>query len=89
VLTRDILGWKKAVLNVACRFEYVDWNVGHFNETGGNIAEDVWSFVPAISFRPVPQTVFRFNYRYMAQRDILGNPAALTGGFQFGFSTYF
>jgi hypothetical protein len=89
VLTRDMLGWKKAVLNVACRLEYVDWNVGRFNETGGNMAEDVWSIVPAISFRPVPQTVFRFNYRYMAQQDILGNPAALTGGFQFGFSTYF
>lgn len=89
VLTRNVLGWKKAVLNVSCRLEYVDWNVGTFNETDGNIAEDVWSIVPAISFRPVPQTVFRFNYRYMAQQDVLGNPAALTGGFQFGFSTYF
>jgi hypothetical protein len=89
VLTRTILGWKKAVLNVACRLEYVDWNVGTFNETGGNISEDIWSIVPAISFRPSPQTVFRFNYRYAAQQDVLGNPPALTGGFQFGFSTYF
>lgn len=89
VLKRKILGWKDAVLSVACRLEYVDWNVGTFNETGGNIAEDVWSVVPAVSFRPAPQTVFRFNYRYMARQDILGNPAALTGGFQIGFSTYF
>lgn len=89
VFTRTILGWKNAVFNLACRFEYTDWNVGTFNETGGNISEDVWSIVPAISFRPTPQTVFRFNYRYLSQQDILGNLPALTGGFQFGFSTYF
>lgn len=89
ILSRNILGWKNATLNLACRFEYVDWNIGEFNETNGNISEDVWSIVPAISFRPSGQTVFRFNYRYMAQQDLLGNPAALTGGFQFGFSTYF
>lgn len=89
VLTRTIFGWKKATLNLACRLEYTDWNVGRFNETGGNISEDVWSIVPAISFRPSPQTVFRFNYRYLSQQDILGNSPALTGGFQVGFATYF
>lgn len=89
ILTRNILGWNKATFNLACRVEYVDWNVGHFDETAGNISEDVWSVVPAISFRPTSQTVFRFNYRFMAQQDILGNPAARTGGFQLGFSTYF
>lgn len=89
VIQRRILGWQKAVLNLSVRLEYVDWNVGKFNETGGNIFEDVWSIVPAISFRPTQQTVFRFNYRYMSQKDLLGNPPALTGGFQLGFSTYF
>lgn len=89
VLTRTIFGWKNATLNLACRFEYTDWNVGTFNETGGNISEDVWSIVPAISFRPSPQTVFRFNYRYLSQQDLLGNVPALTGGFQLGFATYF
>lgn len=89
VLTKTILGWKNATLNLACRLEYVDWNVGTFIETNEQIHEDVWSIVPGISFRPSGQTVFRLNYRYMAQQDLLGNPAALTGGLQFGFSTYF
>ena len=89
ILNRRMLGWDKAVLNLACRLEYVDWNVGTFHETGGNIGEDLWSIMPAISFRPTPQTVLRLNYRFMKQRDILGNPPATTGGFIFGISTYF
>jgi hypothetical protein len=89
LLTKNILGWKNAVLNIACRLEYVDWNVGTFNETGGNIGEDIWSVMPAISFRPTSQTVFRLNYRFQKQRDILGNPPANTAGFNIGVSTYF
>lgn len=89
VLNKTILGWDNAVLNVACRLEYVDWNVGRFNETGGNIGEDIWSIMPAISFRPTGQTVFRLNYRFQKQRDIFGNPPAITDGFNLGISTYF
>ncbi len=89
VLTQTILGWEKAVLNLACRLEYVDWNVGTFNETGGNIGEDIWSIMPAVSFRPTSQTVIRLNYRFQKQRDIFGNPPAITDGFIFGLSTYF
>jgi hypothetical protein len=89
LVKRKMLGWDKAVLNVACRFEYVDWNVGKFRETNGNIGEDLWSVMPAISFRPAAQTVFRLNYRYQQQKDILGNKPSLTGGFIFGVSTYF
>ncbi|MFV7236407.1 hypothetical protein [Flavobacterium sp. ZB4R12] len=89
LLTKNILGWKNAVLNIACRLEYVDWNVGTFNEMGGNIGEDIWSVMPAISFRPTSQTVFRLNYRFQKQRDILGNPPANTAGFNIGVSTYF
>ena len=66
-----MLGWDNAVLNLACRLEYVDWNVGKFKETGGNIADDVWSIMPAISFRPTSLTVFRLNYRFQKQRDLL------------------
>ncbi len=89
VLQRKILGWERAVLNVACRLEYVDWNVGAFRETGGTIADDIKAIVPGISFRPNGQTVLRLNYRYQWQRDILGNPPARTGAWQFGVSSYF
>ena len=89
VISQTILGWEKAVLNVACRLEYVDWNVGNFRETGGNIGEDLWSIMPAISFRPTSQTVLRLNYRFQKQRDIFANPPSITDGFNFGISTYF
>ena len=89
ILQRRMLGFGGAVLNVACRFERVDWNVGRFRETGGDIGDDVWAVVPAVSFRPVSGTVIRLNYRYQQQRDLLGNPPALTGGLQFGISSYF
>ncbi|WP_255373043.1 hypothetical protein [Chitinophaga sp. YR573] len=89
ILKRNILGWKKATLNIACRLEYVDWNVGKFKETGGNIAEDLWSIMPAISFRPTSETVLRLNYRYQKQKDLLGNPPSVTSGLSFGISTYF
>ena len=89
VLKRKVFGWQNATLNLACRLEYVDWNVGKFTSTGGNIAEDTWSVMPALSFRPTGQTVLRLNYRHQQQRDLLGNPPAKTGGFSFGVSTYF
>lgn len=89
VLKQKMLGWDNATLNLACRFEYVDWNVGTFNETGDDIGDEIWSIMPAISFRPSPQTVFRLNYRFQRQRDILNNDPAKTGGFIFGISSYF
>jgi hypothetical protein len=89
VLKRKILGWNNAVVNLSCRLEYVDWNVGRFSETNGTLGDYVWSLVPSISLRPSAQTVFRFNYRYQEQTDLFNNPAALTGAFSFGFSTYF
>lgn len=89
IIKKKMLGWNDAVLNIACRLEYVDWNVGKFTSTGGNISEHLWSIMPAISFRPTSQTVFRFNYRHQRQTDLLGNPPAVTGGFSFGISTYF
>lgn len=89
VLKGRMAGWENAVLNVACRFEYVDWNVGKFSQTGGNISDDIRSITPAISFRPTPQTVLRLNYIFQKQKDLLGNPSATTSGFIFGISTYF
>ncbi|ASO06027.1 MULTISPECIES: hypothetical protein [Arenibacter] len=89
ILKREIFDWEKATLNFACRFEYVDWNVGTFKETGDNMGEALWSIIPAISFRPSPQTVFRLNYRIQRQKDILDNDPAKTAGFSFGISSYF
>lgn len=89
LMKRDILGFEKSVLNAAFRLEYVDWNKGTFIETGTTIREDFFSVVPGVSWRPTTQTVLRLNYRYNWQRDIFGNPASKTAGFQFGFSSYF
>lgn len=89
VMKKKMLGWENATLNAALRLEYVDWNKGRFRENNINIADDLFAIVPAISFRPSTQTVIRLNYRYHWQTDILGNPAARTAGWQFGFSTYF
>jgi hypothetical protein len=89
IIKKRMLGWDDATLNFAVRGEYADYNVGKFKDTGGNISDHVMAVVPAISFRPSSQTVFRFNYRYEWRRDILGNPASKTAGFQLGLSTYF
>jgi hypothetical protein len=89
VLQRPMFGWSKAVVNLSCRLEYVDWNIGKFNETGGKIGDDLWSLMPGLSLRPTSQTVLRLNYRYLMQHDILGNLPATTAGFIFGISSYF
>ncbi len=93
IIKGKILGWDNASLNVAVRGEYVDWNVGNFTATGTRMYNDLWSIMPAISFRPTPQTVLRFNYRRQKQRDITGNTIGATigptAGFSFGMSTYF
>lgn len=89
ILKRTVLGFENAVLNAALRFDYADYNLGVFSETGGNIADDIFAVVPGISFRPFPQTVIRANYRYLWERDLLGNIPSKTAAFQFGISSYF
>ena len=93
VFKGNILGWEHATLNLAVRGEYVDWNVGYFTATGTRMYNDLWSIMPAISFRPTPQTVLRFNYRRQFARDITGNSIGaglgLTEGYSVGISTYF
>ena len=68
IIRRPRFGFENSVLNAALRLEYVDWNKGSFKSTGGNIADHVYSIVPAISWRPTAQTVLRLNYRYNWQR---------------------
>jgi hypothetical protein len=89
IYRKPILGFPNSVINAAMRVEYVDWNKERFTSTGEKIADDLFCIVPALSWRPTAQTVFRVNYRYHWQHDILGNPASHLAGFQFGFSTYF
>ncbi len=89
LIKKRMFGFEKAVLNAALRVEYVDWNNGHFKSTGGTIADHLFAFVPAVSWRPTAQTVLRLNYRYQLKTDLLGNPPAKLGGIQFGFATYF
>ena len=89
VYRKPVFGFDQSVINASVRFEYVDWNLGSFKSTGGKISEHIVSVVPSLSFRPVPQTVFRINYRHNWQTDMLGNPAVKLGAFQFGFSSYF
>ena len=89
IFKKSVLGFEKSVINAAIRLEYVDWNKGKFISTGSNIADEVFSIVPAISWRPTAQMVMRFNYRYSWQKDLLGNPPSRLAGIQFGVSTYF
>jgi hypothetical protein len=89
ILKRPWFGYESSVLNAAVRLEYVDWNRGTFKSTSGKISDHIFSVVPAVSWRPTGQTVFRLNYRYNWQTDLLGNPPSKLAGFQFGLSTYF
>jgi hypothetical protein len=89
IIKKPWFGFESSVLNAAVRFEYVDWNIGTFKSTGGNISDHLFSVIPAISWRPTSQTVFRLNYRYNWQTDLLGNPPSKLAGFQIGLSTYF
>ena len=57
--------------------------------THQNISDELFSIVPAISWRPTAQTVIRLNYRFNWQKDLLGNPPSKLAGIQFGLSAYF
>jgi len=93
IIRGKILDWDNATINIAVRGEYVDWNAQKFAATGQREYNDLKSIMPAISFRPTPQTVLRLNYRFQTTRDITGNTigAALgpTRGLSFGIATYF
>ncbi len=89
LIMKPWFGFENSTLNAAVRLEYVDWNKGNFKSTGENISDHIYAVIPAISWRPTPQTVLRLNYRYNWQKDLLGNPPSKLAGFQFGLSTYF
>ncbi len=89
ILKRKVFGWENAILNLAFRLDYVDWNIGKFKETNTEIGDQLWAITPAISFRPSAQTVFRLNYRFQWQKDLLNNPAAKKASWLFGISSYF
>lgn len=89
IVKKPWFGFESSILNAAVRLEYVDWNKGNFKSTGDNISDHFFSVVPALSWRPTAQTVFRLNYRYNWQTDLLGNPPSKLAGFEFGLSTYF
>ncbi|NQX80931.1 MAG: hypothetical protein HRT66_02905 [Flavobacteriaceae bacterium] len=89
IFTKKVLDWDKATLNIALRGDYIDWNTGNFKETNTNIGDELLAITPAISFRPTPKTVFRINYKYSWQKDILDNPWEKTATWLVGFSTYF
>ncbi len=89
LINRPFLNYANAMVSLAVRVEYVDWNIGTFDQTGGDIGDELWSVMPGLSFRPTQETVLRLNYQYMSEVDLLGNPPAKTAGFSFGVSSYF
>lgn len=89
IYQKPIFNWDQAVVNFAARFDYNDYNIGKFKETGEKIGDKAFAITPALSFRPSPQTVFRFNYRYEWKNDLIYNPWEKTATWYFGLSTYF
>lgn len=89
VWTGAVLDFAAATVNATLRVEHVDYNVGQFVLTGGNIGDEITAGTLSISFRPTPNTVFQLNYRQEFIRDLLGNLPVRRAGVQFGLATYF
>ena len=85
----SLFRWQDVILNLAFRFEYIDYNIGEFRETGKNIYDHLYSIMPGVGLRFSPNTIIRMNYRYQWDTDLIGNPPLNTAGFQFGFASYF
>ena len=80
--------WTDTKLSAGLRLEYLDYNADIYpsEAIGGN---EIKSIMGSLSLRPSNNTVLRLNYRYMEEVGFVRSPAALTGGFSLGFSTYF
>ncbi|MCB0530696.1 MAG: hypothetical protein KDD14_00785 [Saprospiraceae bacterium] len=89
VFSGPILRWQKAAFNLAARLDYVDWNVGNFDNTGDSIGDSLFGISGGVGFRPTAQTVIRLNYVYQWKHDLFGNPPAHLAGWYFGLSSYF
>jgi hypothetical protein len=84
-----IRGLDRTEVSAVLRAEQVDFNQGTFSATGQKRFDEINAVTVGLSFRPVPGTVFRLNHRREWFRDLQGNPAARTAGWQLGFATYF
>jgi hypothetical protein len=97
IVEKTLFGYENAKINSVIRLEAVDMNQGTFKNNfsytnsieGDQIGNEVKAVVIGLSFRPTAATTFRANFRKHWSTDILGNPPALLGGFQFGFASYF
>lgn len=89
IFDRKMLGFEESVIRAAARVEYVDYNMGRFDLYDQKIGDDVFALVLGLSYTPIPGTKIKANYRRHLTTDILGNPPAILGGFQFGIATYF
>jgi len=97
IIEKTLFGYENAKINSVLRLEAVDMNQGTFRNNflytssieGDKIGNEIKAVVVGLSFRPTAATTFRGNYRKHWSTDILGNPPALLGGFQFGFASYF
>lgn len=88
VTTFTMLDYANTVLNLNARIDYIDYNIGTFAATGGNIGDEVTALSFGVSLRPTTTSVFRVNYRNSNIVDIVGN-SVVNKGIQFGFATYF
>lgn len=89
ILQHKFLNWENGKLNLGFRCDYVDFNQDKFRGTGDKIYDQMWAITPSIAYRPVANTVLRFNYKYEQYKDLFGNPPSKTSTIQFGIATYF
>lgn len=97
IIKKTLFGYEHAKINSVFRLEAVDMNQGTFKNNflytssieGDKIGNEIKAIVLGLSFRPTAATTFRANYIKHWSTDILRNPPALLGGFQFGFASYF
>jgi hypothetical protein len=78
-----------STINIALRAEHVDWNMSRFEGGGLFVRDHVDAIIPAISWRPSGETVFRINYRIQRQTEMLRNPSSAVNALQIGLSSYF
>lgn len=88
-LRRSLLGFEHSVFHLALRLDYVDWQVGEFQNNGQPIGDELFALTTGLAWRPTGQTVVRLNYRYAWQWDFLGNPPARSAELQLGLASYF
>lgn len=76
-----------ATLNLGLRFEHVDYHASTL-ENGDVAGRETTRLTGSVAFRPGQEAVFRLNYAYLWNTDLVGNPSqgALL---QFGAATYF